>query len=224
VPDPYAERAARGRDRPSGEAPWIEAVLERGGAVVEDLAGASGADAPFLAIPFAGSRVLAPIARLDPTTATLVLVLESAERPDAVTLATASAALADFEGPLYAIKHGVVAGPAGSAGCVEVDDELISAVLDAEHEGRVRWELDPDFGYEVPATVPGLTGDRADALCPRLLYAAHDRVYEHAETAARVKRERHEQLVARFGGDPPAELAAATGWPIEPTGGSWKDG
>lgn len=221
--DPYAERPARDRDRPSGEPPWLAAIVDRGGAVVERL-DAAGPLAPFVAIPFAGSRVLAPIARVDAATAALTIVLERGEPAPDAEVAGAVEAFEGSEGPLYAIKHGVVAGPAGSAGCVSVDAELIAAVLDAEHEGRIGWEPDPDFGYEVPAAVPGLEGDRADALCPRLLYAAHDRVYEHAETVVRVKRERHEQLANVFGGKPPPALAAASGWPIASTGGTWKDG
>jgi hypothetical protein len=222
--DPYARRAEHARDRPPGEAPWLAAVLERGGVPVEELAATQGADAPFLAIPFAGSRVLAPIARLDHAAAALVIVLESGRAPAGPELDAALTALADFDGPLYAIKHGHVGGPVGSPGCVEVDRELIEAVLDGERAGEVGWELDPDFEYDVAARAPGLDGDRADALCPRLLYAAHDRVYEHAETVVRVKRERREQLEALCGPKAPAALAAATGWPVEPTGGSWKDG
>jgi hypothetical protein len=123
--------------------------------------------------------------------------------------------------PLYAIKHGWVAGPPGQAGAIEVDAPLISTVLDADARGEVRWEADPDFAYEVAASVPGLEGPATLALCPRLLYAAHDRVYEHADLVAEVKRERGEVIGAAAGAD--AEIVAATGWPIEPTGESWKD-
>jgi hypothetical protein len=64
-------------------------------------------------------------------------------------------------------------------------------------------------------------GAEAAALCPRILYAANDRVYEHAELVPLLKRERGE-LVASIERLDPA-IPAATGWPIVPTGERWRE-
>ncbi len=61
----------------------------------------------------------------------------------------------------------------------------------------------------------------ADAFLPRLVYAAADRVYEHAELVEATKRRRHAALEAA--GVVDEGLHAAVGWPIEPTGSEWKD-
>ena len=65
----------------------------------------------------------------------------------------------------------------------------MAAVLDAALAAEVEWEPDPDFGYEVAASVPevGLPDD--GMLLPRLLYTRADRVYEHAAIVPRVREE-----------------------------------
>ena len=85
----------------------------------------------------------------------------------------------------------------------------------------VTWENDPDFGYDVPAEVPGVDGEAARALLPRLLYGDHDRVYEHASLAAAKKRERAEIAASVPGLDP--GVASASNWPPAPTAGDWRD-
>jgi hypothetical protein len=86
--------------------------------------------------------------------------------------------------------------------------------------GQLEWELDPDFGYQVPLAAPSMEGDRAMALAPRLIYAAHGRVYNHAALVPRLKEERHAVLAAVAGLEP--AVVAASGWPVEPTGTSWR--
>ena len=78
-----------------------------------------------------------------------------------------------------------------------------------------------DFAYEVAAAIPGFSGAEADAFCPRLLFARHDRVYEHAELVEVTKRRRHQRLIECGIAD--EGLLGAVGWPIEPTGQAWKD-
>ncbi len=98
---------------------------------------------------------------------------------------------------------------------------MVRAVLDAALAGEVRWETDPDFGYEVPAYVPGVAGEGAHALMPRLLYANHDRVYEHAGLVAAKKRERAAIAADLSGLD--AAIASVSGWPPLASPGSWRE-
>lgn len=224
--DPYAERRrTHAGAAPGGEPPWAGLLAERGGLVVTaaaDLSGTAPGEHALVAVRCRGAGLLPAILRPTPAQAAMLLAAHADDAPIAArVLNEAHDALAAAAVPLYAIKHGLVAGPEGEPGAVEVDRGLVESVLAAEEGGGARWERDPDFGYEVAAEVPGLERERALALCPRLLYAAHDRVYEHAELVAEVKRGR-----ARAVGDDPelaAEIRSATGWPIEPTGERWKD-
>ena len=70
-----------------------------------------------------------------------------------------------------------------------IGEQFVAAVLDAAMAGRVEWETDPDFGYEVAASVPGVEPPEDGLLLPRLLYTRADRVYEHAATVPRVRAE-----------------------------------
>lgn len=218
MPDPYASRplALRPLDGPGGEPPWRAAL---GGRllVLED-PGSSGAEPGRpAAVPVADGTVLAPVARLEPPLAALLLTLEAGG-------GEAAAALAGFrarEAPVYLVKHGPVAGPAGSDGCAELDPDALLAVVEADSRGEVVWERDPDFGYGVAVSVPGLGEERVEVLCPRLRYAAHHRAYEHADLVAETKRIWRER--SGRGGELPEEVAAAIGWPPVPTGTAWKD-
>jgi hypothetical protein len=123
--------------------------------------------------------------------------------------------------PLFLLKAGLVAGPAGSPAAVASGAELCATALGAALEDEIEWEIDPDFAYEVAAVVPGLDGDVADAFVPRVLYGASDRVYEHAQLVAATKHRRHAALERV--GVVDEGLHAAIGWPIEKTGQHWKD-
>ena len=68
-----------------------------------------------------------------------------------------------------------------------IGERLVTAVLDAALAGEVEWEADPDFGYEVAASVPGVGPPEDGMLLPRLLYTRADRVYEHAAIVPRVR-------------------------------------
>ena len=225
--DPYATRQPGPvADRPSAGSPFAPLVGARDGAAVATLADAAGlgSGAAFVAVMRSDEGLLPPLARIDPAFAAALLADTGegpSERPAA---ARALAALRAGRVPIYLIKDGLVAGPAGREGAVEVSAPLIEAVLDAALAGAALWERDPDFGYEVIASAgpeAGLEQAEADALCPRLTYAAADRVYEHAELVAEVKRGRRERLERIVGLDP--AIVAASGWPVEPTSTAWKD-
>ncbi len=97
--------------------------------------------------------------------------------------------------------------------------ELVARLLDARES--IAWERDPDFGYEVPAAVPGIDDAESRILAPRLLYADHDRVYEHAGLVVDKKRERNDIAASVAGLDP--TVGAAADWPPTVTSGDWRD-
>lgn len=219
--DPYAARAkVPVGEQPAGDGPAAGSIAEHGGlrvTALADLDAQATAEAGFIGVVVRDETLLPPIARIDPPFAVMLL----ARPPDGSHGVTAALDALAGAGEILLIKQGLVAGPAGREGAFTVEAELIDDLLDAAVRGRIGWERDPDFGYEVAAEVPGVRGLAADALCPRLLYAAADRVYEHAEAVADLKRERHRRVAAIDGID--ERVLAATGWPIAPTGESWKE-
>ncbi len=232
--DPYATRApgpAEPGELPSGPPPWEGAVAERGGEALA-LGHAPDAGAALHYVRCRDVRILPPLARVGPELAVL-LVLEAAPVDDR-DAAAANRLLGELREPpadagrgggkptpLLVIKQGSVAGPEGRPGCIAVGEELIAATLDALLAGTLEWEEDPDFGYEVPAHVPGLSEAQSRALLPRLLYADNDRAYEHAALVAERKRALHDVAAALTGLD--EAVIAASGWPPRPTGSEWRD-
>jgi phosphoenolpyruvate carboxykinase (ATP) len=72
-----------------------------------------------------------------------------------------------------------------------------SACVRAIAEGTLAFERDPDFGYEVATSVPGV--DDPELLRPILLYERQGRLDEYRAWVERLKRERAEFL-SRFSG------------------------
>jgi hypothetical protein len=231
VADPYAiRRPGPVPDRPATASPFAALIADRGGTAVATLADPAAADLPaagaFVAVLRTDEGLLPPLARIDASFAIALLADAGAEAApaDRSAAARALAALRATNVPIYLVKDGLVAGPAGREGAVEVSAGLAETALDAAIGGTAHWERDPDFGYDVIAALgPGasLPAAEADALCPRLTYAAADRVYEHADLVAEVKRTRRERLERVVGLDP--AIVAASGWPSEPTATAWKD-
>jgi hypothetical protein len=218
VADPYATSRPDLSARPEGPPPWEGEVTGRGGALVGP-GGEVDNRADFLVVPCRGIGMLPPVTRLEPAAAVLLWLEHAAADRDAATANGLLARLDSDERPILGIKHGLVGGPADRPGCAEVMADLIAAVL--SEPGGVTWERDPDFGYEVPAAVPGLPEQAARVLEPRLLYADNDRVYEHAGLVADKKRERHAIAAAMEGVDP--RVTSAAGWPAVATGDEWRD-
>ena len=69
-----------------------------------------------------------------------------------------------------------------------------SAIVSAIVEGKIEWEKDPDFGYEVASAVPGV--DDVELLQPRHLYARQGRSVEYAEMVERLTAERRQYLAS----------------------------
>ena len=63
-----------------------------------------------------------------------------------------------------------------------------AAVQSAIVDGTIEWVEDPDFGYQVAATLPGI--DDIEKLQPRRLYEAQGRDEEYRELVARLEAER----------------------------------
>lgn len=198
--DPYAKRFDDlAGAAPAGEPPWLAQVRNalggRGFFIARD-------PGPLAPIARAGGELLDALQRL------------GVAEPDRIAPAGGG------EGLL--LKHGWIAGPPGGPGCVEVTAELLGPVLEANADphSKIVWERDPDFGYEVPARVDGVDEATCRILCPRLHYADHDRVYEHAELVAATKQRWFERLSELE--DITDEVLAATGWPPQPTGSEWR--
>ncbi|MGI8728000.1 MAG: hypothetical protein ACR2K6_10045 [Solirubrobacterales bacterium] len=247
--DPYAKRfddlAGAG---PAGNPPWLDAVEDRVAVQGATEAGVRRVGPPAIppaAIVVADAGVLAPLAWLSAEQAVMFTRLEPdalaagspGDGPAGVASSTGDLPrdstgdlLRDLDGAgpergrILMLKHGWVAGPLGEPGCVEVSADLLLTALDAvlDPDREVEWERDPDFGYEVPARIGGLDEAACRILCPRLHYADHDRVYEHAELVAATKRGWFERLSVMDGVSD--EVLAATGWPPRPTGDDWRKG
>jgi phosphoenolpyruvate carboxykinase (ATP) len=95
---------------------------------------------------------------------------------------------------VYIMNTGRVGGPDGEHGSKKVRIPHSSAIVKAIAEGTIEWERDPDFGYLVAASVPGIDESDIDILQPRRLYEATGRGDEYAQRVARLKAERAEFL------------------------------
>jgi phosphoenolpyruvate carboxykinase (ATP) len=96
----------------------------------------------------------------------------------------------DFE--VYLLNTGRVGGEPTEADSKKVQIEDSGAVVKAIAEGTIRWETDPDFGYEVATSLPGV--EDPELLQPRRLYERTGRADEYTRWVARLKRERVEFL------------------------------
>ena len=95
---------------------------------------------------------------------------------------------------VYLMNTGRVGGSADDARSRKVKIPHSSAIVQAIAEGTIAWERDPDFGYEVAASVPGVSSDDQPILRPRLLYEAQGRMDEYLALVEKYRRERAEYL------------------------------
>ena len=93
---------------------------------------------------------------------------------------------------VYLMNTGRVGGPDGDERSLKVRIKHSSAVVKGIAEGTIEWERDPDFGYLVASTVPGI--DEIEILQPRLLYERQGRGDEYRALVERFKAERAEFL------------------------------
>jgi phosphoenolpyruvate carboxykinase (ATP) len=89
---------------------------------------------------------------------------------------------------VYLMNTGRVGGPDEDERSKKVRIKHSSAIVKAIAEGTIAWETDPDFGYLVAASVPGI--DDVEVLQPRRLYERTGRTDEYREHVERLKDER----------------------------------
>jgi phosphoenolpyruvate carboxykinase (ATP) len=102
--------------------------------------------------------------------------------------------MAEHELDVYVMNTGSVGGPAGEERARKVRIPHSSAIVKGIAEGTIGWEDDPDFGYQVAASVPGIDRDDEAVLRPRELYSSQGREDEYREWVERLKGEREEFL------------------------------
>jgi phosphoenolpyruvate carboxykinase (ATP) len=192
-----------------GEHPFAALVRERGGAPLADPARVAELDpagsARFVAVLARGEETLPPVARLDPARAAGLLLLAAADGArdaGAAAAARLNEVLGASGEPAYLVTAGRVGGAAEERGSREIAAALVARVLEAATAGAVDWEVDPDFGWELPMDLPELDIDERRILVPRFLYARTDRVYDYAAMVPRLRRQRAAALGRIAGLDP----------------------
>ena len=111
----------------------------------------------------------------------------------------------DFE--VFLLNTGRVGAPDGDDRGKKVTIPYSSAIVKAIAEGTIEWERDPDFGYEIAASVPGV--DDIEILQPKRLYERQGRHDEYHALVARLKAERIEYM-GRWEGLKPEIVAAVS--------------
>jgi phosphoenolpyruvate carboxykinase (ATP) len=93
---------------------------------------------------------------------------------------------------VYLLNTGRVGGPESDERSKKVRIKHSSAIVKGIAEGTIEWERDPDFGYRVAASVPGI--DDVEVLQPRRLYDRSGRLAEYLDHVSRLKTERADFL------------------------------
>lgn len=89
---------------------------------------------------------------------------------------------------VYLLNTGRVGGGDEVEGSKKVRIPHSAAVQQGIVEGTIEWEVDPDFGYEVATSIPGI--DDIEILQPRKLYERQGRTEEYQQIVARLNEER----------------------------------
>jgi len=93
---------------------------------------------------------------------------------------------------VYLMNTGRVGGKEDDERSKKVKIPHSSAIVKAIAEQTMKWDEDPDFGYEVASTVPGI--DDPELLQPRRLYERQGRMDEYSAFVDRFKGERVQEL------------------------------
>ena len=93
---------------------------------------------------------------------------------------------------IYVMNTGRVGGPDDDERSKKVRIAHSSAVVEGIVSGTIDWDDDPDFGYQVANSVPGI--DDAELLRPRLMYERQSRLGEYADFVDRLQAERRAYL------------------------------
>ena len=106
---------------------------------------------------------------------------------------------------VFLLNTGRIGGPETDSRSRKITIPYSSAAVKAIAEGTVDWERDPEFGYEVARSVPGI--DDPEILQPRRLYERQGRETEYHKMVERLISERREYL-RRWEGLAPQIVAA----------------
>jgi phosphoenolpyruvate carboxykinase (ATP) len=93
---------------------------------------------------------------------------------------------------VFVLNTGRVGGGDDHEGSKKVTIPYSSAIVQAVVQETITWRTDPDFGYEIAESVPGV--DDIEILQPRRLYERQGRLAEYDSMVARLKGERREYL------------------------------
>ncbi len=108
---------------------------------------------------------------------------------------------------VFLFNTGRVGGGEDVAGSRKVEIRHSAAVQEGIVGGTITWEVDPDFGYEVATSLPGVD----DELCrPRLLYQRQGRLDEYQRVVESLIAEREAYLEGFSSLDPRIRKFAST--------------
>ena len=107
--------------------------------------------------------------------------------------------LDSHEMKVFVLNTGRIGGGDEHEGSKKVTIPYSSAIVQAIVEETISWTTDPDFGYEIAVSLPGV--DDPEILQPRRLYERQGRMDEYTAMVARLKRERREYLSSFAGLD-----------------------
>ena len=91
---------------------------------------------------------------------------------------------------VFVMNTGRVGGGDDHPGSKKVKIPHSSAVVKAIAEDTIEWTPDPDFGYQVAASVPGFPDEDSDLLQPRKLYESQNRMDEYRKLVTQIKADR----------------------------------
>jgi phosphoenolpyruvate carboxykinase (ATP) len=100
---------------------------------------------------------------------------------------------------VFVLNTGRVGGGDDDERSKKVTIPYSSATVQAIVEDTITWTTDPDFGYEIAASVPGV--DDIEILQPKRLYERQGRLADYDAMVARMKRERRDYLASFTGLD-----------------------
>ena len=106
---------------------------------------------------------------------------------------------------VFLLNTGRIGGPDTDSRSKKVQIEHSGAIVKAIAEETISWIGDPDFGYEVASSLPGI-GD-PELLQPRLLYERTGRASDYVELVTQLKRDRI-AFLGGYSGLQPEILAA----------------
>src|SRR5213080_4754275 len=95
---------------------------------------------------------------------------------------------------VYLMNTGRVCGSEDVEGSEKVRIKHSSAIVKGIAEGTIEWQDDPDFGYQVATSVPGIEESDSAVLRPKELYESQGRSDDYSKIVETLKSERVEYL------------------------------